>query len=101
MILAHSTTCKDSNIFLAIHLTLTQSHPIISRMNDTKTKISYLEKQANELLDLCQHLSNENSNLHKQLNNISSERSGLIELKEQARTQVEGMITRLRSMESA
>ena len=101
MILTHSTTCKDSNIFLAIHLTLTQSGPIISRMNDTKTKISYLEKQANELLDLCQHLSNENSNLHKQLNNISSERSGLIELKEQARTQVEGMITRLRSMESA
>jgi len=60
-----------------------------------------LEGQANELLDLCQRLSDENSDLRKQLSNMSCERSGLIELKEQARGQVEGMITRLRSMENA
>ena len=99
--MTHSTTCKDFNIFLVIHLTITQSHPTISRMNETKTKISHLEDQANELLELCQRLSNENSDLRKHLHNLSSERSGLIELKEQARTQVEGMITRLRSMENA
>jgi len=60
-----------------------------------------LEDQANELLELCQRLSNENSDLRKQLSDMHTERSGLIELKEQARAQVEGMITRLRSMESA
>ena len=70
-------------------------------MNETKTKISHLEDKTNELLELCQRLSDENSDLRKQLNDMHCERSGLIELKEQARTQVEGMITRLRSMESA
>lgn len=77
------------------------SHPTISRMNETKMKINHLEGQTTELLELCQRLSNENTDLRKQINNMSSERSGLIELKEQARTQVEGMITRLRSMENA
>ena len=70
-------------------------------MNETKMKISHLEGQTTELLELCQRLSNENTDLRKQINSMSSERSGLIELKEQARTQVEGMITRLRSMENA
>ncbi|MCK4704327.1 MAG: TIGR02449 family protein [Gammaproteobacteria bacterium] len=70
-------------------------------MNETKMKINHLEGQTTELLELCQRLSNENTDLRKQINNMSSERSGLIELKEQARTQVEGMITRLRSMENA
>lgn len=101
MILTHSTTGKDSNIFLAIRLTRAQSPPTISRMNDTKMKINQLEDKTGELLALCQRLSDENTDLHKQIDNLSSERSGLIELKEQARTQVEGMITRLRSMESA
>ena len=100
MILTNSTTSKDSNIFLVRYLTIVHSHPTISRMNETKMKISHLEGQTTELLGLCQRLSNENTDLRKQINNMSSERSGLIELKEQARTQVEGMITRLRSMEN-
>ena len=70
-------------------------------MNDTKIKMSHLEEQANELLGLCERLSNENVDLRKQLHNITNERAGLVELKEQARNQVEGMITRLRSMENA
>ena len=69
-------------------------------MNETKSKISHLEDQANELLKLCQRLGEENTDLRKQLGTLSSERSGLIELKEQARNQVESMITRLRSMEN-
>ncbi|MDH5388064.1 MAG: TIGR02449 family protein [Gammaproteobacteria bacterium] len=64
-------------------------------------KINHLEEQTNELLGLCQRLSEENADLRKQLHNMAGERSGLIELKERARTQVEGMITRLRSMENA
>jgi len=82
-------------------LTDTQSRPTISRMNEIKIKMDHLEKQANELLDLCQRLSNENADLRKQLNHMNGERSELIELKEKARLQVEGMITRLRSMENA
>ena len=101
MILTNSTTRKDSNIFLIIYLTIAESQPTISRMDNTKTKIGHLEGQANELLELCQRLSDENTDLRKQLGNLSSERSGLFELKEQARSQVEGMITRLRSMENA
>lgn len=82
-------------------MTNTKSRPTISRMNDTKTKISYLETQAHQLLDLCQRLSEENADLRKQLGNMNGERAELIELKEKARNQVEGMITRLRSMENA
>ena len=69
-------------------------------MNDIKIKITRLESQADELLGLCQRLSEENSHLRKQLNNMANERAGLVELKEQARNHVEGMITRLRSMEN-
>lgn len=69
-------------------------------MNDIKIKITRLESQTNELLGLCQRLSEENSHLRKQLNNMTNERAGLVELKEQARNHVEGMITRLRSMEN-
>ena len=101
LVLAHSTMSRDSDIILAIHLTIAISRPTISSMNETKTKISRLEDQTNELLALCQRLSEENSDLRKQLNTLSSERSSLIELKEQARGQVENMITRLRSMENA
>ena len=82
-------------------MTITNSHPTISRMNDTKKKLSHLEDQTDKLLGLCQRLSDENSGLRKQINSMSSERSGLIELKERARTQVEAMISRLRSMENA
>jgi cell division protein ZapB len=46
-------------------------------------------------------LSNENSNLRSQLRALSGERAALLEQKEQARSQVEAMISRLRSMESA
>ncbi|MCW8922585.1 MAG: TIGR02449 family protein [Gammaproteobacteria bacterium] len=92
---------KDSNIFLVRNLTIAKSHSTISRMNEIKTKMDNLEEQANDLLGLCQRLSEENSDLRKQLNDMSSERAGLVELKEKARNQVEGMITRLRAMENA
>ena len=80
-------------------MTIIRSRSTISRMNDTK--ISHLENQTNELLELCQRLSDENKGLRTQLRDLTSERSGLLELKEKARVQVEGMITRLRSMENA
>jgi len=83
------------------YLTIALSRPTISAMNDTTSKINRLEEQVNELLDLCKRLGNENSDLRSQLHHVSSERATLLELKEQARSQVEAMITRLRSMENA
>ena len=82
-------------------MTKSDSRPTISSMNDTITRISKLEDQVGELLGLCQKLGNDNTELRAQLQNLSSERSNLIEQKEKVRIQVESMITRLRSMEKA
>ncbi len=70
-------------------------------MNDTTSKINHLEQQVDELLELCKKLGDESNDLRAQLQHITSERGTLLELKEQARSQVEGMILRLRSMENA
>ena len=70
-------------------------------MTDTIKRINKLEEQVNELLDLCQKLGNDNTDLRAQLQQLNSERSNLMETKEKVRVQVESMITRLRSMEKA
>ncbi len=70
-------------------------------MSDITTKINRLESQVEELLELCQKLGDENSDLRNQLQHLNGERAKLLEQKEQARSHVEAMITRLRSMESA
>ena len=70
-------------------------------MNDTTIRIQRLEEQVNELLDICKRLGKDNSDLRAQLQALSGERATLLEQKEQVRSQVEAMITRLRSMESA
>ena len=70
-------------------------------MNDTTSKINHLEEQINELLELCKKLGDENNELRAQMQHITSDRATLLELKEQTRSQVEAMIMRLRSMETA
>ena len=70
-------------------------------MTDTIKRINKLEQQVTELLELCQRLGNDNKELRTQLQQLTSERSNLIEQKEKVRVQVESMITRLRSMEKA
>lgn len=70
-------------------------------MTDTTAKVNRLEEQVNELLDLCKRLGDDNAELRTQLQLITAERASLLELKEQARSQVEAMISRLRSMENA
>jgi len=82
-------------------LTESVSRPTISPMTDTIKRISKLEEQVGELLELCQKLGNDNKDLRAQLHTLTSERSNLIESKEKVRVQVESMITRLRSMEKA
>ena len=70
-------------------------------MTDTIKRINKLEEQVDELLELCQKLGNDNTDLRAQLQQLTSERSNLMETKEKVRVQVESMITRLRSMEKA
>lgn len=70
-------------------------------MNETTSKINHLEEQVTELLELSKRLGKENSDLRAQLQHLSGERATLMEQKEQVRSQVEAMISRLRSMESA
>ncbi len=70
-------------------------------MTDTITRITKLEEQVGELLELCQRLDRDNNDLRSQLQRLTSERSILVEQKEKIRIQVESMITRLRSMEKA
>jgi len=82
-------------------LTEVDSRPTIRAMTDTIKRINKLEQQVNELLELCQRLGNDNKELRAQLQQLTSERSNLIEQKEKVRVQVESMITRLRSMEKA
>ncbi len=84
-----------------MYLTNKQSRPTIKAMTDTIKRINKLEQQVGELLEICQRLGNENKDLRAQLQQLTSERSGLLEQKEKVRTQVESMITRLRSMEKA
>ena len=67
----------------------------------SNSRINKLEEQVGELLTLCEQLSDGNKDLRTQLQQLTSERSTLVEQKEKVRVQVESMITRLRSMEKA
>ena len=70
-------------------------------MSDETIKMNKLEQQVDDLLELCERLSNENHDLRTQISQINRERATLMEQKESVRTHVESMITRLRSMENA
>ena len=63
--------------------------------------IEALEAKVEELLTLSKRLAAENKDLQKQLHDIKTDRSVLVEQKEHVRTQVEGMIARLKAMETA
>ncbi|MDH5483741.1 MAG: TIGR02449 family protein [Gammaproteobacteria bacterium] len=69
--------------------------------NQATTNIESLESKVEELLALSQRLSEENAQLKAQLFALKTDKSGLVEQKEQVRSQVEGMISRLKAMESA
>ncbi len=66
-----------------------------------QSNIQALESKVEELLTLTKQLSEENNELKQQLQNTRSERAHLVEQKEQVRTQVESMITRLKTIETA
>jgi cell division protein ZapB len=58
-----------------------------------------LERKVNELIELCTTLARENRALRTQQYNWSTERARLIEKNELAKSKVEAMIGRLKSLE--
>ena len=58
-----------------------------------------LESRINELIALCEQLTRENGALRTQQSSWTTERAKLIEKNELAKTKVESMISRLKSLE--
>ncbi|MCZ6722647.1 MAG: TIGR02449 family protein [Gammaproteobacteria bacterium] len=65
----------------------------------TETDLSHLEQRIDELIDTVGMLKNENTSLRQQKDKLSIERSQLVEKTEMARSRVEAMISRLKSLE--
>lgn len=65
----------------------------------TEDDLRLLEKRIDELIETVGTLKHENTSLRQQKDKLVSERSQLIEKTEMARSRVEAMISRLRSLE--
>lgn len=61
--------------------------------------INTLERKVDELIRLCDRLREENASLRASREHLVTERAGLIEKTELARSKVEAMVSRLKSME--
>ena len=59
-----------------------------------------LEVRVEELIRACEFLKEENKTLKVTQDNLVAERASLIEKTELARTRIEAMITRLKSLEA-
>ncbi|MEG7522633.1 MAG: TIGR02449 family protein [Chromatiales bacterium] len=66
----------------------------------TELDLRKLELQIEELIQACAYLKDENKSLRARQDSLVAERASLIEKTELARTRVEAMITRLKSMEA-
>lgn len=66
----------------------------------SRSSLSALESKLERLLEICERLQHENQKLRDQESGWLRERTRLIEKNELARTRVEAMITRLKSLEA-
>lgn len=88
-------------------LTAPGTQPTISRMeneniNDVaEQELRKLEFRVGELIQTVERLKQENRMLRSQNEALAVDRASLVEKNELARTKVEAIITRLRSMEDA
>lgn len=65
----------------------------------TENDFKSLEKRVDELIQTCVKLKEENISLRARQDTLIAERAELIEKTELARSRVEAMITRLKTME--
>lgn len=70
-----------------------------SKPNYTEDDLRQLEQRIDDLIGTVGLLKNENTNLRHQQDRLVTERSRLIEKTEMARSRVEAMISRLKSLE--
>jgi len=68
--------------------------------NATLAELQEVSGRVDRLLELCQRLAEENRSLRQSQEQLSAERSNLLAKNEQARSRVEAMIARLRSLEN-
>ncbi|HED36084.1 MAG TPA: DUF904 domain-containing protein [Gammaproteobacteria bacterium] len=68
---------------------------------ENQSNIEALEGKIEALLALTRKLSVENADLKQQLQSARTDRAHLVEQKEHVRTQVESMISRLKTAENA
>ena len=71
----------------------------MSSNSQAATSLEALERRVDELIELTGVLSKENRALRAQQHNWTTERAKLIEKNELAKSRVEAMITRLKSLE--
>ena len=65
---------------------------------DTTQELKNLEKKVDRLVALCEKLEIENESLKTKQNSLVRDRAHLLEKTASARSRVEAMITRLKSM---
>ncbi len=65
----------------------------------TLTTIAEISAQVDRLVEACRRLSEENRSLRQSQEQLAGERAGLLARNEQARSRVEAMISRLKSLE--
>ena len=62
-------------------------------------ELQRLEKRVDALVEVCDHLQDENRSLKQRQDVLTSERATLLQKNEQVRARVEAMIGRLKAME--
>ena len=65
----------------------------------SEQELRALEARVEELISACNHLKNENRMLRVHQEALQTERAELLEKNEQAKSRVDAMITRLKSLE--
>jgi cell division protein ZapB len=80
--------------------TITRNMTQNNKNTAVETELARLEVRVGELLSLVQQLTEENRALRHRQDNLSGERSALLQKNEQVRASVEAMIGRLRLLES-
>ncbi len=63
------------------------------------TDLAILAERVERLVQLCEQLTQENQELHKQMTVLQTERDVLYDKNEQSRSRIEAMIVRLRDLE--
>ncbi|WP_440225174.1 TIGR02449 family protein [Dokdonella sp. MW10] len=71
----------------------------MSEHDSTLSAVAEIGGQVDRLVELCRRLTDENRSLRQSQEQLASERATLLARNEQARTRVEAMIARLKSLE--